>query len=46
MNEEFFDNEILNEIKTLVDKAEEVKGDIDNYCMFMKQMFLSNSGLN
>ena len=46
MNEDFLNNDILNEIKTLVDKADEVQSDIDSYCAFMKQMFLSNSGLN
>lgn len=46
MNEDFLNNDILKEIKTLVDKADEVQEDIDNYCAFMKQMFLSNSGIN
>ena len=46
MNEDLNNIEIICEIRTLVDKAEEVKIDIDDYCAFMKQMFLSCSGLN
>ena len=47
MNEDFYkDNDVIVELKTLIDKAEEVQSDIDCYCAFMKQMFLSNSGLN
>lgn len=46
MNEEFKNIEIISEIRTLVDMAEEVKSDIDEYCAFMKDMFLNCSGVN
>ena len=46
MNEEFKNIEIISEIRTLVDMAEEVKSDIDDYCAFMKEMFLGCSGVN
>lgn len=47
MNEDFFKNQdVIVELKTLIDKADEVQSDIDAYCNFMKQMFLSNSGIN
>ena len=37
------ENNIFEELKTLVDKAEEFKADIDVYCDFMKQLFLKGS---
>ena len=40
------ENDIIEEVKTLVDKAEEFKADIDAYCNFMKQMFLKGSTEN
>lgn len=40
------ENDIIEEVKTLVDKAEEFKADIDVYCRFMKQMFLKTSNVN
>ena len=40
------ENDIIEEVKTLVDKAEEFKADIDAYCDFMKQMFLKGSTEN
>ena len=46
MNEEFKNIEIISEIRTLVDMAEEVKSDVDEYCKFMKEMFLTCSGVN
>ena len=46
MNEEFKNIEIISEIRTLVDMADQVKGDIDEYCAFMKEMFLTCSGVN
>ena len=46
MYEDLKKNDIIVEIKTLVDKAEEVQSEIDAYCSFMKQMFLSTSGTN
>lgn len=46
MNEDFINNEEIIELKTLIDKAEEIQADIDAYCDFMKQVFLSVSGIN
>ena len=46
MNEEFKNIEIISEIRTLVDMADEVRADIDEYCAFMKEMFLTCSGVN
>ena len=37
------ENDVINEIKTLVDKAQEFRSEIDAYCGFMKQMFLNSS---
>ena len=37
------ENDVIKEIKTLVDKAEEFKSDIDAYCGFMKKIFLEGS---
>ncbi len=39
-------DDAITELKTLVDKAEEFKSDIDSYCEFMKQTFLATSGIN
>ena len=39
-------NEIIVELKTLIDIAEEFQSEIDAYCEFMKQTFLATSGLN
>ena len=46
MYEELKNEDIIVELKTLIDKAEEVQSDIDAYCEFMKQTFLATSGLN
>ncbi len=37
---------IIIELKNLVDKADEFKSDIDCYCEFMRETFLATSGLN
>ena len=37
------ENDVIKEIKTLVDKAQEFRAEIDAYCGFMKQMFLEGS---
>ena len=42
----FNDDDVIIELKTLVDKAEELQSEIDMYCEFMKQTFLATSGLN
>ena len=46
MNEDFQNEYIIVELKTLVDMAEDVQADIDSYCQFMKEVFLSCSGIN
>lgn len=46
MYEDLKREDIIVEMKTLVDKAEEFKSEIDAYCDFMKQTFLATSGLN
>lgn len=48
MFENFSDkkDDVIVELKTLVDKAEEFQSEIDSYCEFMKQTFLATSGLN
>ena len=46
MYEELKKNDIIVELKTLIDKAEEFQSDIDAYCDFMKQTFLATSGQN
>ncbi len=46
MYEDLKKNDIIVELKTLIDKAEEVQSDIDAYCDFMKQTFLATSGIN
>ncbi len=46
MYEDLKKNDIIVELKTLIDKAEEVQSDVDAYCKFMKQVMLSVSGLN
>ncbi len=46
MYEDLKKNDVIVELKTLIDKAEEVQSDIDAYCKFMKQMILSVSGKN
>ena len=46
MSENFDDEYIIIELKTLIDMAEDVQADIDSYCKFMKEMFLSTSGIN
>jgi hypothetical protein len=37
---------IIVELKELVEKAEELKTDMDAYCEFMKEVFLGTSSLN
>ncbi len=46
MFEELKNDGIIVELKTLVDKAEEFKSDLDCYCEFMLEAFLSTSGVN
>ncbi len=46
MYEEFKKNDIIVEMKTLIDTAEEYKDEINAYCEFMKGVFLATSGLN
>ncbi len=46
MNEEFKKEDVIQELKTLIDAAEEYQSEIDAYCEFMKGMFLNTSGIN
>ena len=46
MYEELKNEGIIVELKNLVDKAEEFKSDLDCYCEFMRESFLSTSGIN
>lgn len=46
MYDELKNNDIIVEMKTLIDKAEEFQSEIDAYCDFMKQTFLATSGIN
>lgn len=46
MYDELRNNDIIVEMKTLIDAAEEYKSEIDAYCEFMKGVFLATSGLN
>jgi len=46
MYEELKKNDVIVELKTLIDTAEEFQSDIDAYCDFMKQTFLATSGIN
>ncbi len=46
MYDELKNNEVIVELKTLIDIAEEFQSEIDAYCEFMKQTFLATSGLN
>ncbi len=46
MNEDFKKEDVIVELKTLIDAAEEYKSEIDAYCEFMKGMFLNTSGIN
>ena len=46
MNEEFKNDDVIVELKTLIDKADEYKSEIDVYCAFMKSIFLNTSGIN
>lgn len=46
MYEEFKNNDIIIEMKTLVDTAEEYQDEINAYCEFMKGVFLATSGVN
>ena len=46
MFEELKSDGIIVELKALVDKADEFKSDLDCYCEFMLESFLSTSGQN
>ena len=46
MEENFNKENVVDELQTLFDKAEENKSEIDAYCEFMKGVFLATSGLN
>ena len=46
MFEELKNDGIIVELKALVDKADEFKSDLDCYCEFMLESFLSTSGQN
>ncbi len=46
MDDKFKKEDVIEELKTLIDTAEEYKSEIDAYCDFMKGMFLATSGLN
>lgn len=40
------DEKIIVEIRNLVDDINQAKDDLDMYCEFMKDLFLSGSGRN
>ncbi|MBR1425143.1 hypothetical protein IJ579_06235 [bacterium] len=46
MYEDLIRNNIIIELKKLVEKAEEAKSDIDSYSEFMRQMILNTYGVN
>lgn len=46
MYEDLKKEQIIVELKDLVNKAEEFKTDVDCYCEFMRETFLATSGLN
>lgn len=46
MNENFKEEHVIIELKTLFDTADEFKSEIDAYCKFMKGVFLNTSGIN
>jgi len=46
MYEELKKEQIIVELKNLVNKAEECKSEVDCYCEFMRETFLATSGLN
>ena len=46
MYEELKRERIIVELKELINKADDVKDDVDSYCEFMKETFLAVSGLN
>lgn len=37
---------VIVELRSLVDKAEDFKSDLDSYCEFMLETFLNTSGVN
>lgn len=39
-------NNIIIELKSLIDNSNNDKDDIDEYCEFMKETFLATSSLN
>lgn len=45
-NENMSEEQIVNEIKDLICSIEGVQENIDSYCQFLKDMFLSCSGRN
>ncbi len=46
MNEDFKKEDVIVELRTLFDTADEFKSEIDAYCEFMKGVFLNTSGIN
>lgn len=45
-NQNLSEEKIVMEIRDLINDIDNVKENIDNYCEFLKQMFLSGSGRN
>ncbi|MDD3238038.1 MAG: hypothetical protein PHV37_08090 [Candidatus Gastranaerophilales bacterium] len=45
-NNDINDNKIVIEIRELVNDIDNFKEDVEEYCRFMKEMFLSTSGKN
>lgn len=46
MYEDLIRNQIIIELKNLIEKAENVESDIDAYCEFMKDMILNTYSAN
>lgn len=46
MYEDLKKEQIIVELKSLINKADEFKTDVDCYCEFMRETFLATSGLN
>ena len=46
MYEELKKEQIIVELKGLIEKSDEFKSDLDSYCEFMLETFLATSGTN
>lgn len=46
MYEDLKKEQIIVDLKGLVNRADEFKSDLDSYCEFMLETFLSTSGIN